>query len=180
MTRSGKPPFDLAAEPAEVNKMSFNMLLWAVENGSLTELAKQRLDNEIRLEQWIADDASLVGLNLLIIGRQVRTPSGGRIDLLAIDQQGDLVILELKRDRTPREVVAQSLDYASWVVGLVPLQIAEIAQDYLKRPLTEAFHEKFGTPLPEVLNNITELLLLHPNWTLRQNGSSSIFRAAIH
>jgi len=25
------------------------------------------------------------------------------------------VLIELKRDRTPREIVAQALDYASWV-----------------------------------------------------------------
>ena len=49
--------------------MSFNMLLWAVENGGLAELAKERLDNEDRLEQWIGDDVSLLGLNLLIIGQ---------------------------------------------------------------------------------------------------------------
>jgi len=94
--------------------VSFNMVLWTVEDGNLTELPKERLDNEDRLEQWITDDVSLLGLNVLIIGRQVRTPSGGRIDLLAIDQQGDIVLLELKRDRTPREVVAQALDYVKW------------------------------------------------------------------
>src|SRR5438132_2681332 len=129
------------------------MLLWTVENGSLAELTKERLDNEDRLEQWIADDVALLGLNVLIIGRQVRTPSGGRIDLLAIDQQGDILLLELKRDRTPREVVAQALDYASWVAGLLPMQLEEIAQEYLKKPLGEAFQERFESSLPEVINN---------------------------
>ena len=114
--------------------MSFSILLWGVENGGLVALPKVRLDNEDRLEEWIAQDASLLGLDLLIIGRQVRTPTSGRIDLLAIDEDGDIVVLELKRDKTPREVVAQGLDYASWVAGLLPGQIEEIAQDYLKRP----------------------------------------------
>jgi hypothetical protein len=40
---------------------------------------------------------------------------GGRIDLLAIAPDGALVLIELNRNRTPREVVAQSLDYAGWV-----------------------------------------------------------------
>jgi hypothetical protein len=134
--------------------------MWGIENGQLVALAKERLDNEDRLEEWIAHDISLLGLNVLIIGRQVRTQSGGRIDLLAIDQQGDIVILELKRDRTPREVVAQALDYASWVAGLLPIQIEEIAQDYLKKPLAEAFHETFGISLPEVINNDHRIVIV--------------------
>ena len=50
-----------------------------------------------------------------MIGREVETDFGGSIDILCIDAEGDLVIVELKRDRTPREVTAQALDYASWV-----------------------------------------------------------------
>jgi len=41
---------------------------------------------------------------------------GGRIDLLAIAPDGALVIIEIKRGRTPREVVAQALDYAGCVL----------------------------------------------------------------
>jgi hypothetical protein len=37
-----------------------------------------------------------------------RTMSGGIIDLLAIAPDGTLVLIDLKRDRTPREVVAQA------------------------------------------------------------------------
>jgi RecB family endonuclease NucS len=59
----------------------------------------------------IADD-------FLVIGRQVRTDYDGYIDLLCLDSRGDTVIIELKRGRTPREVTAQSLDYASWVKEL--------------------------------------------------------------
>ena len=41
------------------------------------------------------------------------------IDLLAIDADGNLHVLELKRDKTPRDVVAQVLDYGSWVTTLI-------------------------------------------------------------
>lgn len=140
--------------------MSFNMLLWGVESARLVGLEKQRLDNEDRLEEWIAVDSSLLGLNVLIIARQLRTPTGGRIDLLAIDQQGNLLILELKRDRTPREVVAQALDYASWVSGLLPNQIEDFAREYLEKPLAEAFHERFETYLPEILNNDHQIVIV--------------------
>jgi RecB family endonuclease NucS len=55
---------------------------------------------------------------LLLIGRQIQTDYGKFIDMLALDQEGNLVIIELKKNRTPREVVAQTLDYASWVQNL--------------------------------------------------------------
>ena len=71
----------------------------------------------------------------MVIGRQVPTEFGGRIDLLAIDSAGALTILELKRDRTPREVVAQLIDYASWVNRLSTRQVHEMATTFLNRPL---------------------------------------------
>ena len=45
----------------------------------------------------------------MLIGRQEDTGYGGRIDLLAVAPDGALILIELKRDRTPREVVAQAL-----------------------------------------------------------------------
>ena len=92
--------------------------------------------------------------NLLVIGRQVRTDFEGIIDLLCIDNSGDLVVVELKKGRTPREVTAQSLDYASWVKDLSSQRITEIADEYLadQGPLDDAFQNKFDQELPETLN----------------------------
>ena len=131
--------------------MPFQMNLWQVNGKQLTEIRPSRLDTEERLEDWIAADPGVAGLDLLIIGRQVVTEFGGRIDLLGIDDQGNLAILELKRDRTPRDIVAQTLDYASWVRTLTYAEIDRIATLYLKKPLSTAFTETFGgESLPEV------------------------------
>ena len=46
---------------------------------------------------------------LLIIGRQVRTECGAFMDLLGVDRNGDVAVVELKRDRTPRDTIAQIL-----------------------------------------------------------------------
>jgi hypothetical protein len=131
--------------------MSLHMELWQVNGNQLQKIKKSSVDNEKRLQDWIADDPSLLGLDLLVIGREVTTYSG-RIDLLAIDIEGNLVVLELKRDRTPRNVVAQTLDYASWVKNLTNQQILASAQNYLKKPLSVCFSEHFGTALPDELN----------------------------
>jgi hypothetical protein len=75
------------------------------------------------------------------------------IDLLCIDSSGSLVIVELKRDRTPREVTAQALNYASWVKDLDAEEIDAIATRHLKgSTLRTAFQTKFSTELPEVIN----------------------------
>jgi hypothetical protein len=140
--------------------MAFNMTIWENTGGKLAALAKHKLDSEDRLETWIEQDSSILGLDVLIIGRQVRTPYSGRIDLLAIDYQGNLVIIELKRDRTPREVVAQVLDYASWVHGLSEDNVLDLASTYLTGRLADVFANRFGTPLPAPLNHAHRMVIV--------------------
>lgn len=80
--------------------MPISMKLWrVVQETELKELPTSSLEAEYILEDWIAKDSSLLGMELLMIGRQVTTDFGGRIDLLAIDRQGDVTIIELKTDR---------------------------------------------------------------------------------
>ncbi|MHB9095427.1 MAG: hypothetical protein ACYC21_12215, partial [Eubacteriales bacterium] len=91
--------------------------------------------------------------NWLIIGRQILTGYNQYIDLLAIDNSGSLIIIELKKHKTPRDVVAQGIDYASWVKTLTAFEVAGIykgyAQKYLNsgKTLDEAFFEKFRLKL---------------------------------
>ena len=72
------------------------------------------------LEQWLESnpDKILEDGRILILGRQVRTDLGGFIDLLGVDREGNVVVVELKRDRTPRDVVAQALEYAAFAARL--------------------------------------------------------------
>ena len=135
--------------------MPQDIKIWEIiEEDKLKEIPRSKLNLEERLENWIEKDISMLSNDLLIIGRQVQTDFGGVIDLLCVDQNGDIAILELKRDKTPREITAQALDYASWVKDLSNESITEIANDYLgdKGPLEKAFKDKFGIELPEILN----------------------------
>jgi len=133
--------------------MPTEIMLWRIDQEQPKHIPQQKLDVEYRLENWIRDDVSLVSNDLLIIGQQVPTAYGGFIDLLAMDSMGNLVILELKRDKTPRDIVSQVLDYASWVQDLGHDGIVEIAKGFLKgKTLEESFRDKFESDLPEVLN----------------------------
>lgn len=129
--------------------------LWRIgQADSLHECSRASLDLESRIEEWLRRDISVLAPNLLVIGQQVPTDFGDYIDLLCIDEQGDLVIVELKRDKTPRDVVAQALDYASWIKDLSSERVLEIAGDHLgiDRSLESAFQSRFGHPLPETIN----------------------------
>ncbi len=134
--------------------MSSEIRLWKIEDDTPKPIDQTGLNLENRLEDWMAQDIGMVNDNLLVIGRQVRTAYGGEIDLLAIDPEGSLVILELKRDRTPRDIVAQTLDYASWVQDLEYEDVEEIAGNFLggDRTLGQAFKENFDADLPEIVN----------------------------
>jgi hypothetical protein len=134
--------------------------LWKIHEKQLVEIVKPKLDLEERLENWIESDIEIIAPNLLVIGRQLETDYGGVVDLLCMDDRGDLIIIELKRDKTPREITAQIIDYASWVKHLSPIRVQSIAEKYLDRALDEAFIEKFKHELPEGLNEEHKMLVV--------------------
>ncbi|MEW5870375.1 MAG: hypothetical protein AB1894_13960 [Chloroflexota bacterium] len=96
------------------------------------EIGFQVEHQEAMLETWLEDNPDKIIENgsLQIVGRQVNTNLGSFIDLLAIDRQGDAVVIELKRNRTPRETLAQALEYASFVEKLDIEQLESIFRDY--------------------------------------------------
>lgn len=134
--------------------------IWRMDGG-LRKLTAAKLGDESELETMLQVDISILGLDLLVIGRQVPTSFGKRIDLLAIAADGGLYVIELKRDRTPREVVAQVLDYGSWVKDLGHEEIAAIySERHQGNRLEEAFETRFGDVLPEVLNQDHRLVIV--------------------
>jgi hypothetical protein len=108
---------------------------------------------ETVLEDWLEEnpDGILEDGKLLIIGRQVNTNLGTTIDLLALDRTGDVIVIELKRDRTPRDTLAQALEYASFAEQLDTDQLAGILQSYMNdESLTLAeYHREYFDLAPD-------------------------------
>ena len=143
--------------------MPEDIRIWEIREGdTLREIRKDKLNLEERIENWLEEDISILSDDLLVIGRQVETDFGGVIDLLCLAGNGDVVIVELKRDKTPREITAQTLDYASWVKDLSNDKVTEIANNYLKEKgqLEEAFQRKFNAELPEAINERHKMLIV--------------------
>jgi hypothetical protein len=141
--------------------MPLEMGLWRVDGAEPVRLDSEGVPLEHQLENMLEMDASMLGERLLVIGRQVPTAHGAFIDLLAIDGDGTLHVLELKRNRTPREVVAQVLDYGSWVSTLGHQDVLDIFSAYKSdRAFEEAFSDTFGNAPPEDLNTEHRLTVI--------------------
>jgi len=146
--------------------MPVEQVVWRAGNTPI-RLKESSLDRENDLEEMICKDIDILNDQWLLMGRQVRTAYNKKIDLLAIDKTGSLIIIELKKKRTAREVVAQALDYASWVQKLDSTAIADIfkrfSRDYLSSEgiLDQAFLNKFGYKLDEEdLNSSHQIVIV--------------------
>ncbi|MBC7185508.1 MAG: hypothetical protein H5U38_00585 [Calditrichaeota bacterium] len=136
------------------------MRLFAVSpDGEFKEFTKKQFateHSEQMLEEWLekSPDAILEDSKLLVIGRQVTTNLGSSIDLLGLDRSGAVVVVELKRGRTPRETLAQALEYASYVEQLDAQQLDELFQQYIgdeSLALADYHREYFDLPPDEAV-----------------------------
>lgn len=107
-------------------------------NNNITKL-EQRLFSDLgfkerdHLQEWIAKNPDVLGEELLIIQKEFQgfNDTNERLDLLALDKEGDIVVIENKLDDTGRDVVWQGLKYTSYCSTLTNEQIIKIYQDYL-------------------------------------------------
>ncbi len=135
--------------------------IWKITNNNVKALKFSPIDTEKRLEDLICKDISIISEDLLIIGRQIRTSFNKVIDLLAINYEGKLTIIELKKQKTYRDVVSQIIDYASWVQDLTYEDIKEICEDHYKTDTFETiFQNKFGDYQPEEFFSSHDMLIV--------------------
>lgn len=99
-----------------------------------------RIREREHLQEWIAKNPEMLGEELLIIQKEYDgfNDTFERLDLLAIDKDGGLVIIENKLDDTGRNVVWQALKYASYCSTLTTNQIIRLFQEYLDKSGIEA------------------------------------------
>jgi hypothetical protein len=128
--------------------------LWRLDGESPQQVVPSVIPSEERLERVIEERLDILGLgNLFPIGRQVITDFGRWIDLLAIDERGDLYVVEFKRDRTPRDVVAQTLEYGFWAQNLSLESVRDLyAKQHQGDDFDSAFTTHFNGDLPESIN----------------------------
>lgn len=121
------------------------------------------------LQEWIANYPECLGEELLIIQKDFGgfNDTNERLDLLALDKSGTLVVIENKLDDTGKDVTWQALKYVSYCSTLSKQQIKQIYQAYLdKAPLNEDAEENIveffnGKLFSEIsLNEIDQRMIL--------------------
>ncbi|MDQ7788458.1 MAG: MmcB family DNA repair protein, partial [Clostridia bacterium] len=85
-----------------------------IENKRLIEIpvatySQLNLRERFDIQEWIAGKPEILGEPLLIISKELILPSGRRLDLLAVDKDGALVVIELKRDNSGSDVEWQAI-----------------------------------------------------------------------
>lgn len=126
--------------------MGTEIKTWQIVEGKLQPISTN-LKNEGRtepydLEPWLESNPGILGSDIAIIGRQTMSKSGP-IDLLGIDKTGNVVIVEIKRDKLPREALTQAIDYASDASEWTIEKIGEICSEYTRKSLEEVLTEFF-------------------------------------
>lgn len=126
-------------------------------NNSLIQLTSKRFSElgfkeREHLQEWIAKCPTALGEELLIIQKEFDgfDETKERLDLLAIDKSGGLVVIENKLDDSGRDVVWQALKYASYCSSLSKSNIVEIYQDFLNK-------QKEGVDAKERISEFLEI-----------------------
>jgi len=112
------------------------MSLWKIQDGKPQRVEETKLGSEqmleLDLEEWLARDPAILGEPLLIIGRQVQVKAlKDRLDLLALDPDGNAVVIEVKRGDVKDPNDMQALRYASYLSRWKFADFEAVARDYL-------------------------------------------------
>lgn len=127
-----------------------------LQKAKVCSFKELNLEERKHLQEWIANEPSSLGEELLIIQKEFDgfADTKERLDLLAIDKQGRLVIIENKLDDSGRDVTWQAIKYASYCSSLSKAEIIQIYQKYLsgKDINAEDSISEFmdGTPIEEI------------------------------
>ena len=116
------------------------------------------------IQEWVATNPSILGEDLLIIGKEFSgfDRTNERLDLLAVDVDGKLVVIELKRDDTGADVHWQAIKYASYLHSASPDNIIRMLADYEKVSESEAENrllQHLDSDNLDILNNDQHIIL---------------------
>lgn len=129
-----------------------------------TTFSEENLQERYDLQEWIDKNPLCLGESLLIIQKEFAgfDKTNERLDLLAIDTKGNIVVIENKRDDSGKDVTWQSIKYAAYCSTLTSDQIIELYQSYIQispshtKSATESLEDFLGSEYEDLLANNTK------------------------
>lgn len=121
------------------------------------------------LEEWAIEEPRILGEDLLVVTSEFEgfERTRDRLDILALDQAGKLVVVELKRDRADETTDLQAIKYASYCATLTPRQVQEEYRDFRMNHRDETLTpEAVGETFAEFLNENSdeEVITAEDGW----------------
>jgi hypothetical protein len=140
-------------------------VLKALEEQNLSELGVlERQD----LQQWTIEQPRILGEDLLIISSEYANfqDTRDRLDILALDPTGKLVVIELKRDQADRTTDLQAIKYASYCATLTDDDIQKDYREFWnKRDDADLTPRDVGQTFADFLHAIEgEIALTDDGW----------------
>lgn len=129
--------------------------LFKVDNGVLLDITSAPFKDGVKendeVHDWICKNPEVIEPGLTVIGRRVACGSK-ELDVLAIDSENRIVVIEAKRDKAPREVVGQVIDYASRLDSWESEKYAEVymshcSQNSIPRSLKDSIFDSLSDEL---------------------------------
>jgi hypothetical protein len=128
------------------------------ETGSLVPCAPSAFSahgllERFDMEKWVEADPTILGEDLMVITTEYSgfDKTSERLDVLAVDTEGRLVVVELKRDDSGKNVDLQALKYAAYCAPMTIDDVAQIHAEYLVRCGTDVTTDGAGQRILEFI-----------------------------
>ncbi len=125
-----------------------------------TDFAKHKILERQTLEKWVEEDPDILGEELMVLTTEYDKfdKTDERLDLLALDKEGNLVVVELKRDDSGKTMELQAIKYAAYCSTLTFDDIVELHQEYLTKKGIGASQESVREKLTSFVSEDFEAL----------------------
>ena len=117
------------------------------------------------IQEWVAANPGILGEDLLIIGKEFSgfDRTNERLDLLAVDADGKLVVIELKRDDSGADAHWQAIKYASYLQRATAERIVGMLAEFrevLEEDAANLLQRHLGADDLNALNNDQRIILV--------------------
>lgn len=129
-----------------------------IEEANFAELNIREVEH---IEEWVIKQPEILAEGLMVISAEFSAYEKikQRFDVLAIDSDGKLVVIELKRDKADETTDLQAIKYASYVANFSSQDVQELYRDFWNNRQEKELHpedvgEKFRVHLEDSSSEI--------------------------